>query len=351
MRDIACHPFLNLLRENNDAASWRHDPRPGWCGVATLFGNPLVNIDEVGAADYVAVGVPFDSTTSSRPGAAEGPDGIRRASRVFASYLESLGEHDMLDTRTDETFRYKKPRILDVGDVHVYPTDLPRTFRSLATAARDLAQTGATLIILGGDHSITFPMFAGVQEAARKVGRESTIGYIQVDHHFDFGDRSLIHGLMYHGSNARRISELPGMAAERIAFVGVGATTRLDQFRYLRQTGFNVVTAAILAKREVASPLIELVDRFRNRCTSVYLSIDIDVLDCATAPGTGNVTCGGMDGATLVDTLRLLADLPFSAIDLVEVAPRYDPSGRTCQLAAQMIVELIFRSKRESKSA
>ena len=315
-----------------------------------FFGSPLVPIDEMGASDYIAVGVPFDSTTSSRRGQPK----VRMGFAERAVYLPrtwrawvSMTCWILVPTRRSVI----KSRVFWTRAIFTYPTDLSRTFRSLATDARDLAQTGATLIVLGGDHSITFPMFAGVQESARKRGSENVIGYIQVDHHFDFGDRSPIHGLMYHGSNARRISELPGMAAERMAFVGVGATTRLDQFRYLCERGFSIVTAAMLARREVASPLIELVNRFRSRCTAVYLSIDIDVFDCATAPGTGSVTCGGMDGAALVDTLRLLAELPFAAIDLVEVAPRYDATGRTSQLAAQMIVELIFRSKCKSKSA
>jgi arginase family enzyme len=154
--------------------------------VATLFGSRGGTIEELSAGDYAGMGVPFDSTASSRPGAAEGPDAVRRASRVFASYLNSLGEHEMFDTRTGEAFRYREPRLVDTGDVAVFPADIRRTFQSLALGARDVAAKGATQVAIGGDHSVSFPLFAGFQEAARRRGQEDRVGYIQVDHHFDF---------------------------------------------------------------------------------------------------------------------------------------------------------------------
>ncbi len=339
MHGTSIQPWIELLRD--DGAARELGPQPGWCGVATLFGSRGGTIEELSAGDYAGMGVPFDSTASSRPGAAEGPDAVRRASRVFASYLNSLGEHEMFDTRTGEAFRYREPRLVDTGDVAVFPADIRRTFQSLALGARDVAAKGATQVAIGGDHSVSFPLFAGFQEAARRRGQEDRVGYIQVDHHFDFGDSSAIFGPVYHGSNSRRISELPGMAPDRIAFVGAGTVTKRAQFDYLRETGYHVVPATTL--KNDADALKRLVDNFRRNCSQVYLSLDIDVLDCATAPGTGNVTCGGMDAAGLIDALRVLAELPLGAIDVVEVAPRYDPTGRTPALAAQALVELIYR--------
>jgi len=326
------------------SADFAQDPSPGWAGVATLFGSKLVNRASVPKCAYIAAGVPFDATASSRPGASEGPGAIRHASRVFSSYLDSLGEHEMLDTRTGQAFRYQNPSLCDVGDLHVYPTNIKKTFQALAIETQQLAQSGATLILLGGDHSISFALFSGVMIANKERDSADRIGYIQIDHHFDFGSNSALHGPIYHGSNARRISELPGISPSRIAFIGAGSVTRKDQFEFLIHNGFHVITAAQIRKRGAQESLSELVRDFNRDCDRVYLSIDIDVLNAADAPGTGNVTYGGLDVATLMDVIDQLRMLRLVAIDLVEVAPRYDPSGRTAQVAAQIIFETVYRN-------
>ncbi len=133
---------------------------------------------DVGEDGWVVSGVPFDATASSRPGAAEGPRAIRQASLVFSSYLTSLGQWRMLDTRTGQVFRYRAPQVADAGDLHVYPTDTVRTFQAVAAESRRLSQSAPRLIFLNGDHSCTFPSFAGFRagrlDAARGVWGSST---------------------------------------------------------------------------------------------------------------------------------------------------------------------------------
>jgi arginase family enzyme len=244
----------------------------------------------------------------------------------------------MYDTRDGTTFEYVRPSLCDVGDLPIYPTDPLRTFDVLASRAALLAPRAKKLVFLGGDHSIAFPLFVGVSGAHR--GEVADAGYVQIDDHFDFGDRSAIHGHLYHGSNARRISEL--LDPRRIAFVGVANPTPLDQYRGLLAGGSHVVTAAQIRRAGAAEALAPVVAALQD-CRIVYLSLDIDVLDAAYAPGTGAVTIGGLDPGSLLDVLFALVPLPVGAIDLVEVAPRYDPSGRTAQLAAQFLFELLFR--------
>jgi arginase family enzyme len=312
---------------------------PGWAGLATLFGVPALPFGDANT-DVIVAGVPYDATASSRPGAAEGPLAIRAASRIMAWQLKSLGPESMFDTRTGKEFGYRHPSLCDVGDLPVYPTDPLRTFDALASHAAILAERGRKLVFLGGDHSIAFPLFAGFSGAHR--GDVGDVGYVQVDNHFDFGDHSAIHGYAYHGSNARRISELPGFDPRKMAFVGVGHPTKLGQYRGLLRDGYHIVRAAEIRRAGVAEALAPVVDSLR-RCRTVYLSIDIDVLDASAAPGTGAVTIGGLDPGTLLDIVEALAPLPIGAIDLVEVAPRYDPTGRTAQLAAHVLFELLFR--------
>ena len=118
--------------------------------------------------------------------------------------------------------------------------------------------------------------------------------------------------------------------------------TRLEQHQALLAGGYHVVTAAQIHRDGATQALAPVIASLRH-CRTVYLSLDIDVLDAAHAPGTGAVTIGGLDPGTLLDVVFALGPLPIGAIDLVEVAPRYDPTGRTAQLAAQVLFELLFR--------
>ncbi|MGV9264898.1 arginase family protein [Kitasatospora sp. NPDC003701] len=339
-------PDFEALHRSVKPEEFEADPLPGWAGLATLFGAPVTGAAhiDVGEDGWVAAGVPFDATASSRPGAAEGPRAIRQASLVFSSYLTSLGQWRMLDTRTGGTFRYRAPRVADAGDLHIYPTDTIRTFQAVAAETRRLSRAAPRLILLNGDHSTAFPTFAGFR-AGRLDRGARRVGFVNIDHHFDFGNWSTLHGPLYHGSNSRRISELPGMHPEDIAFVGVGDVTKYDQFRTLLDRGFHVVPGAQIRRAGAAAALRPVIERLGERCDAVYVSLDIDVLDSAVATGTGHVTMGGIDSGDLLDVYEELRALPVEAVDIAEVAPRYDPSGSTAQIAARLLFEFLFRSE------
>ena len=340
--------FVELLNAT-EVTSFAADPRPGWAGPALLLNGRWGELLALSPdTDFLAAGIPFDGTASSRPGAAEGPAAIRQASMVFSSYVDSLGEHAMCDMRTDQVFHYRRGTITDVGDLHVYPTDTLKTFCAVAAEVRALAATGATLLLMGGDHSITFPTFAGWQAALAARHPRERLGFVQVDHHFDFGDHSAIHGPLYHGSNARRISELPGMVPARMAFVGVGSVTRKAQLDSLRAAGYHIVSVREIQQRGPQHALAATLAALREQCDAVYLSVDIDVADSSVAPGTGNVTIGGLTGAELFDVLQELTVLPVGAFDIAEVAPRYDPTGRTAHLAARLFFEFVYRAPLET---
>ncbi|MEH1015106.1 arginase family protein [Micromonospora sp. CPCC 206060] len=338
-------PDFAALQNQAVPADFEDDPLPGWAGPGTLFGAPSAGLAGLGAFDGWAVaGVPFDGTASSRPGAAEGPRAVRTASVVFANSLNSLGEWEMLDTRTGQAFRYLAPQVRDVGDLHVYPTDTVRTFQAVASESRLLCQQAGRVIFLNGDHSTTFPTFSGFRAARLDRSATSRVGFVNIDHHFDFGNWSILHGPLYHGSNSRRISELPGMRAEDIAFVGVGDVTKLDQFRSLLDQGFQVVPASRIVRDGAAAALAATIDTLGSRCDVVYVSLDIDVLDTSAATGTGHVTMGGMQVGHLLDVYEELRRLPIAALDVAEIAPRYDSTGATAQIAARLLFEFLFRT-------
>ncbi|MGW7817387.1 arginase family protein [Streptomyces puniciscabiei] len=339
-------PDFEALQNSVKAEDFEEDPLPGWAGVGTLFGAPTTRAGQVdvGEDGWVVSGVPFDATASSRPGAAEGPRAIRQASLVFSSYLTSLGQWRMLDTRTGQAFRYRAPQVADAGDLHVYPTDTVRTFQAVAAESRRLSRSAPRLIFLNGDHSCTFPTFAGFR-AGRVDRGAGRVGFINIDHHFDFGNWSTLHGPLYHGSNSRRISEIPQMHPEDMAFVGVGDVTKYDQYRGLIDSGFHIVPGSQIVRDGAAAALRPLIDELGSRCDTVYVSLDIDVLDSASATGTGHVTMGGISTGDLLDVYEELRALPVGAVDMAEVAPRYDPSGGTAQIAARLLFEFLFRTE------
>jgi arginase family enzyme len=340
---MTANPYVERI-QHADSRDHEADPLPGWAGVATLFGSkPVERVPESGAGSWVTTGVPFDATSSSRPGSAEGPRAIRSSSLVYANSLKSLGETEMTDMRTGERFAYRTPALSDLSDCRVYPTDILRTFDSVVGTTYEVARSGASLLLLGGDHSVTFPSFAGVWRAAHERSESTRIGFVNVDHHFDFGGHSTIHGPLYHGSNSRRVSELPGMRPEDMAFVGVGDVTRTAQLEGLRADGYTICGVRDL-RHQVGIALRPVVERLGETCDTVYVSMDIDVADASVAPGTGNVTAGGLGAGDVIDIVIELSALPLCGFDITEVSPRYDPTGRTAQFAARVLYELLFRT-------
>ncbi len=339
-------PDFERLQNLAVPEDFRDDPLPGWAGPGTLFGAPSVALEDLTEfSGWAVAGVPFDGTASSRAGAAEGPRAVRSASVVFANSLRSLGETEMLDTRTGNVFSYQAPLVVDAGDLHVYQTNTVRTFQGVASEAELLASRGESVLFLNGDHSCTFPTFAGFRAAQLAKDPSRRVGFINIDHHFDFGNWSTLHGALYHGSNSRRISELPGMRPEDIAFVGVGDVTKHDQFQFLLEQGFHVVPGAQIRRDGAAAALAAVLDALGSRCDVVYISLDIDVLDTSAASGTGHVTMGGIQIGELLDVYDVLRDLPVRALDITEIAPRYDPGGSTAQIAARLLFEYLFRTK------
>jgi arginase family enzyme len=312
---MMANPYVERIH-HADSRGHDADPLPGWAGVATLFGSKTIErVPDSGAGSWVTVGVPFDGTSSSRPGSAEGPRAIRSSSLVYANSLKSLGETEMTDMRTGQRFAYRTPVLSDLSDCHVYPTDILRTFDAVVGTTYEVARSAASLLLLGGDHSVTFPSFAGVWRAAHERSDSARIGFVNIDHHFDFGEHSTIHGPLYHGSNSRRVSELPGMRPEDIAFVGVGDVTRTAQLESLRADGFSIYSVRDL-RHQVTTALRPVVERLGETCDGVYVSMDIDVADASVAPGTGNVTAGGLDAGDVIDIVLELSTLPLCGFDL-----------------------------------
>lgn len=294
---------------------------PRFAGPSTFARLP--RIDELDHVDVAVLGVPFDAGVSYRPGARFGPGHIRTSSRLLRPY------HPGLDV---EPFGLQQ--VADAGDLGVNPFDLAEAVATIEAGARALVEaTGATLVTLGGDHTIALPLLREVH------ARHGPVAVLHFDAHLDTWD-TYFGAPVTHGTPFRRASEEGLIDRTASCHVGIrGPLYRGLDLAEDRELGFHAVHADELEDLGVAG----VVERIRARlgATPVYVSIDIDVLDPAHAPGTGTPEAGGLTTRELLGILRGLAGLHLVGADVVEVCPAYDHAELTGIAAAHVVYELL----------
>jgi agmatinase len=294
---------------------------PRFAGPATFARLP--RLDEVERAQVKVVGVPFDAGVSYRPGARFGPQAIREASRLLRPY------HPALDLEP-----FAQAQVVDAGDIAVNPFDIEEAVATIEAAALELTADGARLVTLGGDHTIALPLLrAAVARAARPVA------LLHFDAHLDTWDTYF--GAAYtHGTPFRRAAEEGLLDAESLAHVGTrGPLYSREDLTDDERFGFGIVTSADVYHRGVRAVVEQLRERVGER--PLYVSIDIDVLDPAHAPGTGTPEAGGMTSRELLEILRGLRGLDLVGADVVEVAPAYDHAEITAVAASHVAYDLV----------
>ncbi|HJY04376.1 MAG TPA: agmatinase, partial [Streptosporangiaceae bacterium] len=251
----------------------------------------LPEIDRVPDYDVAVLGAPFDNGTSYRPGARFGPMAVRQASRHLRP-----GHHVELDTSP-----FTAIQVVDAGDVPVTPFSIDEAMTQIAGHAGDLLQGDRKVIAIGGDHTIALPMLRSVVRA------HGPVALVHFDAHLDTWDTYF--GAPYtHGTPFRRAVEEGLLALDSSAHVGVrGPLYSSADLIEDAGLGFATVSTAEVARHGVD----QAVDRIRERVGSrpVYLSVDIDVLDPAHAPGTGTPEPGGLTSRELQFILRGLDGL------------------------------------------
>ena len=282
----------------------------------------LPRLLDVGAADVALLGIPFDSGVSYRPGARFGPAAVRAGSKLLRPY------HPALDVQP-----WAGQQVADAGDLAVNPFDIGEAIGQIEAGASLALGSAARLVALGGDHTVALPLLRAT------AARHGPVALIHFDAHLDTWDTYF--GAPYtHGTPFRRAVEEGLLALDSSAHVGVrGPLYSSADLIEDAGLGFATVSTAEVAQRGVD----QAVDRIRERVGSrpVYLSVDIDVLDLAHAPGTGTPEPGGLTSRELQFILRGLDGLRLVGADVVEVSPPYDHAELTALAAANVAYEML----------
>ena len=309
-----------------------------YAGVHTFARAPQKAISELKPGDVAVLGVPHDGTSSSRQGVRLGPRGIREASVDFIYGVQTAGT--VVDVLTGRTLTWSdNSNLADLGDLAIYPTNLPRTEDTVRETLATIVGQGAFPVILGGDHYITYPLFQGFAEALKAQGKKA--GLIQLASALDLGDEHPLWGGYWHGATLRRLLESKALEAGNIVWLGVHGFLPYAEWEMAKSSGATVVTANSLREQGLANAARQAIEVAGRGCDAIYLSLDIGIVDSGYAPGRGDVVVGGLVPEELLDLMRALQDPKVVALDVVEVAPPIDPAGRTTRLAAEAIIELI----------
>jgi agmatinase len=303
----------------------------------TFLGVPAASLEDPSTyadATAVIVGAPFDGGTSHRPGCRFGPQAIRAT-----DYLPHDGARPHLALGVDPLAVLG---VVDVGDVEMRADDTEGALRTLEHAVTTLATAGKLPVVLGGDHTIALPDVTGIAN--------------HFDAHADTGDVQF--GSLYgHGTPMRRLIESGACRGDRFVQIGLrGYWPEPETLAWMAEQRMRSFEMTEVVARGLDAVLDEAFEFATSECDVVFLSVDVDVVDPGSAPGTGTPEPGGLSSRQLLDAVRRIAmELPLAGVDVVEVSPPYDHAEITAYLANRVVLEALsgvaWRTTRDAGGA
>lgn len=280
-----------------------------YSGNVFILSNP--SFDD---SDVVIYGMPMDWTVSFRPGSRFGPARIREASLGLEEYSPYMDRH------------LEEIRYFDAGDIPLPFGNPERSIELIEEYIDSLLDKGKFPLGMGGEHLVTWPIIKAFNK------KYDDLAVIHIDAHADLREEYEGEALS-HSTPVRKICNLIG--AENVYSFGIRSGMR-EEFQFAKDSGMH------MSKFEVVEPLKNILPSLKGR--NVYVTIDIDVLDPAYAPGTGTAEAGGISSKELLEAISLIANAGVRVVgaDLVEVAPVYDPSEKTPIAASKFIREMLL---------
>ena len=293
---------------------------PRFNGFATFARLPTAA--QLARWDVGIVGVPFDGGTSYRPGARFGPAAVRQASRLLRPYNPAV-----------DALPFALAQVVDAGDIACTPFSTEEAVTQIEAGAGALLAQGTHLVAVGGDHTIALPLLRAT------AARHGPLALVHFDAHLDTWDTYF--GQRYtHGTPFRRAWEEGLLLRDHSMHVGLrGPLYDGNDLTDDTAMGFAQVTTDEVGEQGVPA----VVERMRARVgrAPLYVSVDIDVLDPAHAPGTGTPEAGGLTSRELLGLVRGLGEAAIVGADIVEVSPAYDHAEITAVAASHVLYELV----------
>ena len=275
-------------------------------------------------ADIAILGAPFDAGTQWRSGARFGPRGVRDASTLF-----SFGHAGAYDHEDNRVYLPGSVRMVDMGDADIIHTDTQKSHANIEMGVRAALAANALPVTIGGDHSVNIPCINAFDD-------QGDFHILQIDAHLDFVDER--HGVRVgHGNPMRRAAEKPYVTGLTQMGIRNVSSTAKEGYEAARAMGSDIISV----RQARAFGPSSLVARL-PKAAALYITIDIDAFCPSIASGTGTPSHGGFLYYEVLEVLQEVSKTHrIIGIDLVEVAPDYDPSGSTSILAAQLLLNLL----------
>jgi|TARA_B100000959_G_scaffold284071_1_gene354670 agmatinase len=298
---------------------------PHFAGINTFLKAPYAeNVREVGRYDAAIMGVPFDGGTTYRPGTRFGPQGMRRISALYTPYNYEMG----VDLREQMT-------LCDAGDVFTIPANIEKTFDQISKAMSHVFSSGAMPVILGGDHSIGYPTVRGIAECTSKK-----IGIIHFDRHADIQEKDLDERM--HTTPWFHATNMDNVPATNLVQIGIGGwQVPREAVKQIRERDTNIITMRDVEELGMDKVVEMALEWAWKDADAVYLSFDIDCVDCGFVPGTGWPEPGGFLPREALSLVGKVAAEGICGMEVVEVSPPYDTSDITSLFGARVIVDVL----------
>jgi formiminoglutamase len=276
--------------------------------------------------DIAILGAPLSKPSISHSGASFAPDAIRGCLNSFTTY--NIEEETDISNQT----------IIDFGDITMHPTSIEECHQRIYQSTKEITETQAAplTIILGGDHSITTSTVKAIKET------KGTVGIIQLDAHHDL--RNTKDGGPTNGTPFRRLIEEGHLKGEHLIQIGIRNYANAKAYHdYAIENGVTVYTMKDVKQRQITELIQSALSQLEAKVDTIYLSVDMDVLDQAYAPGCPAIGPGGMDSDTLAEVVQKAVKHPkVQTMDIVEIDPTLDIRDMTSRIASLLIINTLI---------